>query len=314
MQRGVLLALGFAVATLALASDSSAQEDLYDEVSHHFVDSEGVRIHYVSAGSGPLVVFLHGFPDFWYTWRHQMAGLRDRFRVVAIDQRGYNQSGQPEGVDAYGMRFQTADVAAVIRDAGEESATIVGHDLGGFVAWQFALTFPDKTDRLVILNAPHPAGLARELATNVTQRRSSAYARGFQAGSADDPQIFFGNPMTPETLSSWVTDEEARARYLQAFERSDFTAMLNFYKANYPETPPPGVSEPLPEFPRLGMPVLVFHGLPDPYLLVDGLARTWEWIGADLTLVTVPGAGHFVQQGAPELVTETLREWLLARQ
>lgn len=314
MLRGVLFALGIAMATLVLASDSSAQDDFYDEVSHHFVDNDGVRIHYVSAGSGPLVVFIHGFPDFWYTWRHQMAGLRDRFRVVAIDQRGYNQSGQPEGVDAYDMRFQTADVAAVIRDAGEESATIVGHDLGGFVAWQFALTFPEMTDRLVILNAPHPAGLARELATNVTQRRSSAYARGFKAGSADDPQIFFGNPMTPETLSSWVTDEAARARYVQAFERSDFTAMLNFYKANYPETPPPGVSEPLPEFPRLGMPVLFFHGLPDPYLLVDGLARMWEWIDADLTLVTVPGAGHFVQQGAPELVTETLREWLLARQ
>jgi pimeloyl-ACP methyl ester carboxylesterase len=296
MPRGLLFALGVAIATLVLASGSSAQDDLYDEVSHHFVDNDGVRIHYVSAGSGPLVVFIHGFPDFWYTWRDQMAGLRDRFRVVAIDQRGYNQSGQPEGVEAYDMRFQTADVAAVIRDAGEESATIVGHDLGGFVAWQFALAFPEKTDRLVILNAPHPAGLARE------------------AGSADDPQIFFGNPMTPETLSSWVTDEEARARYLQAFERSDFTAMLNFYKANYPETPPPGVSPPLPEFPRIGMPVLVFHGLPDPYLLVDGLARMWEWVDADLTLVTVPGAGHFVQQGAPQLVTETLREWLLARQ
>jgi pimeloyl-ACP methyl ester carboxylesterase len=296
------------------ATDLQAQSDIFDEVGHHYVDNGDVQIHYVSAGEGPLVVFIHGFPDFWYTWRHQMAGLQDQFRVVAVDQRGYNLSGQPEGVDAYTMRFQTGDIASVIEDLGEESATIVGHDLGGFVAWEFAFAFPQMTDGLVILNAPHPQGLGRELAINVQQRRNSEYARVFQAGSPDDPEVFFGGPMTPQTLAGWVRDAVARPRYVEAFERSDRAAMLNFYKANYPATPEPGTSVRLPEFPLLAMPVLLFHGLPDRYLLPSGLNSTWDWIDADFTLVTVPEAGHFVQHGATELVTNTLRGWLLARQ
>jgi pimeloyl-ACP methyl ester carboxylesterase len=305
---GITLAAG-----LSLPLDSMAQHEILDEVTHHYVDSDGVQIHYVSSGEGPLVVFIHGFPDFWYSWRHQMAGLRNDFRVVALDQRGYNESGQPEGVDAYAMRLLVGDVAAVIRDTGEGSATIVGHDWGGMVAWQFAFNLPDMTDNLVILNLPHPKGLTRELATNPEQRENSGYARRFQEGSPDDPDIFFGLPMTPRTLSGWVTDETARSQYVEAFQRSDFTAMLNYYKANYPALPDPDAEVVLPETPQLVMPVLVFHGLADTALNSDGLNNTWDWVDADFTLVTAPGAGHFVQQDAAELVTSTMRWWLQAR-
>ena len=303
----VLCAAGFT------ATPTRAQSSLFDEVTHHFADNDGVRIHYVSAGEGPLVVFIHGFPDFWYSWRHQMEGLRDRFRVVAIDQRGYNQSDKPAGVAAYAMPNLIRDVAAVIRDTGEESATIVGHDWGGAVAWQFAFALPQMVDRLVILNLPHPRGMTRELATNSDQRANSDYARRFQAGSASDPDIFFGLPMTPQTLAVWVTDAAARERYVEAFARSDFTAMLNYYKSNYPTLPPEGAAPAPLETPTLTMPVLVFHGLQDTALHSNGLNNTWDWIDADLTLVTAPEAGHFVQQDAAELVTSTLRWWLLAR-
>jgi epoxide hydrolase 4 len=118
--------------------------------------------------------------------------------------------------------------------------------------------------------------------------------------------------MTPETLSGWVTDAAARKRYIEAFERSDFDAMLNYYKANYPkgsgaDTPP------LPPLPKVGVPVLMFHGLGDRALHQNGLAGTWDWIEKDLTLVTIPGAGHFVQQDAAELVTSTMKWWLTMR-
>lgn len=292
---------------------AQAQSDIWNEVTHHYADSDGVGIHYVSAGQGPLVVFIHGFPDFWYTWRHQMDGLKDRFHVVAMDQRGYNRSDHPEGVEAYDMRLLVRDVAAVIRDTGEQSATIIGHDWGGAVAWQFAFALPQMTDRLVILNLPHPRGLAREMSTNTAQRENSAYARAFQQGSPDDPDILFGGPMTPATLASWVRDDDARARYIEAFGRSDFAAMLNYYKRNYPALPPEGAPPVLPETPRLAMPVLMFHGLADTALNSDALNNTWDWIDSDLTLVTVPGAGHFVQQDAADLVTTTLRWWLRAR-
>jgi pimeloyl-ACP methyl ester carboxylesterase len=120
--------------------------------------------------------------------------------------------------------------------------------------------------------------------------------------------------MTAENLAGWVTDPAAKSAYIEAFERSDFDAMLNYYKRNYPSLPPEGAPPPAPETPRLTMPVLEFHGLEDTALNADGLNNTWDWIDADFTLVTVPGAGHFVQQDAADLVTSTLRWWLLARQ
>jgi epoxide hydrolase 4 len=308
--------LGITGATLLLSGlllwGSAVRAAELEQVTSHYADSEGVKIHYVSAGDGPLVVFIHGFPDFWYGWREQMAGLKDRFRVVAMDQRGYNLSDRPDGVASYDMSLLVADVIAVIRDAGAERAVIVGHDWGGAVAWQVAFRQPAVVDRLVILNLPHPRGMARELATNPEQRANAAYAQRFREGSADDPNILFGGPMTAENLAGWVRDEQARSRYVEAFRRSDFAAMLNYYKRNYPPLPPAGAA-PQIEAPRLDMPVLMFHGLEDRALDAAALNDTWQWLDADLTLVTVPGAGHFVQQDASELVTSTLRWWLLSR-
>jgi pimeloyl-ACP methyl ester carboxylesterase len=301
-----------AIALGVNAGSAGAQSDLFDQVEHHYVNNGDVRLHYVSVGEGPLVVFIHGFPDFWYSWRHQMEALKEDFRVVAVDQRGYNLSGQPEGVDAYSLRYLTGDIATIIDDTGAESATIVGHDWGGYVAWEFSFAFPQMTDGLVVMNLPHPRALTRDLAVNVMQRRASAYAYRFKQGSADDPDIFFGGPMTPQTLSSWVTDEAARPRYVEAFERSDFHGMLNYYKANWPEAPEPGTAVRLMQTPQVQASTLVIHGLQDPYLLSTGLTDTWNWIDADLTLVTVPEAGHFVQQEAPDFVSRTLRWWMMA--
>lgn len=290
-----------------------AQTDVFDRVSHgHAVSEGGVKIHYATLGKGPLVVMVHGFPDFWYSWRHQMAALADRFQVVAIDQRGYNLSDKPAGVEHYDMKLLVADVAAVIRHLGRDRATIVGHDWGGMVAWQFAINLPQMTENLVILNLPHPNGLARELRSNKEQIANSEYARNFQRKSTDDPTVFFGRPMTPETLSGWVRDPAARKRYVEAFKRSDFTAMLNYYKRNYPSAVGPDLP-PAPPLPKVKAPVLMFHGLGDQALHSDGLSGTWNWIDNNLTLVTVPGAGHFVQQDAAELVTKTMEWWLTMR-
>jgi pimeloyl-ACP methyl ester carboxylesterase len=311
--KDIFVALCTLAAVICAASSAAAQGDVFDRVKHGYAVSEGgVKIHYASLGEGPLVVMIHGFPDFWYSWRHQMDALSRRFQVVAIDQRGYNLSDKPAGAESYDMRLLVADVAAVIRHLGRERATIVGHDWGGIVAWQFAMTMPKMTEYLVILNLPHPNGLLRELRTNKEQIANSEYARNFQQKPATDSTVFFGRPMTPETLSSWVTDPAARKRYVEAFQRSDFEAMLNYYRRNYPRetgdaAPPP------PPLPKVTVPVLMFHGLKDTALHADGLSGTWNWVEQDLTLVTVPGAGHFVQQDAAELVTSTMESWLSMR-
>jgi epoxide hydrolase 4 len=241
-----------------------------------------------------------------------MEALSQNFQVVAIDQRGYNLSDKPKGVENYDMKLLVADVAAVIRHAGRDRATIVGHDWGGVVAWQFAINVPQMTEHLVILNLPHPHGLTRELRINPEQIKNSAYARTFQEKTAADPTVFFGRPMTAENLAGWVRDPGARKRYVDAFTRSDFDAMLNYYKRNYPRQSGADVP-PMPELPKVQAPVLMFHGLRDTALHSDGLSGTWNWVAKDLTLVTAPEAGHFVQQDAADLVTTTMKSWLASR-
>ena len=125
---------------LFLILSSMAFADAWSEAEHGYADNNGVQIHYATMGEGPLVVMIHGFPDFWYSWRHQMEGLSENFKVVAIDQRGYNRSGQPEGQANYGMQYLVGDVAAVIRHLGEDSATIVGHDWAQYWAFLLACT------------------------------------------------------------------------------------------------------------------------------------------------------------------------------
>ena len=271
-----------------------------DELTHGYATSGDVKIHYVEQGEGPLVIMLHGFPDFWYTWRKQMPAISKTHRVVAIDQRGYNKSDKPEGVENYDIKKLTADVKAVIEHLGEKEATIVGHDWGGFVAWSFAMQYPQHTSKLIVLNLPHPWALRRELANNPEQAKNSQYARNFQK-----PNVH--RFLNAKGLAEWVKDEEAREVYVEAFERSSFEAMLNYYKANYPKAP---YAAPEGEPPKVKCPVLVIHGLGDIYLLASGLNETWKWVEKDLTIVTVPDAEHFVQQDKPEFVTKTMVNWL----
>lgn len=287
---------------MLLAMIASAA-DIEDRVKNGYADSNGVKIHYASLGSGPLVLMIHGFPDFWYTWRKQMDALSGSYRCVAIDQRGYNLSDKPKGVENYRVGLLVGDVAAVIKALGREKAVIVGHDWGGLVAWTFAMMNPQMTDKLIILNLPHPRGLIRELAHNPEQQKNSQYARNFQQPDA-------ASKVTPEQLVSFISDTAARPKYIDAFKRSDMEAMLNYYKANYPKEP--YVDEPGPLV-RVQAPVLMFHGLKDWALLPGALNDTWNWVDKDLTIVTVPGAGHWVQQDASDLVSRTMKDWLNAR-
>jgi len=273
---------------------------LEESVKHGYADSDGVQIHYASLGKGPLVVMIHGFPDFWYTWRDQMEALADDFHVVAIDMRGYNKSDKPKGVENYDMSLLVQDVVAVVRHFKKEKAIIVGHDWGGAVAWTFAMSHPQMTERLIVLNLPHLRGLNRELATNPQQQKNSQYARDFQK---EDAHL----KLTPENLSSWVKDPQARKKYIEAFQRSDFEALLNYYKRNYPKEPYTLDTSPII---KVQCSVLLIHGLDDWALLHPALNGTWEWLESDLTLVTIPNAGHFVQQDASTLVTKTMRMWL----
>lgn len=292
------------LASLALLAVAQVQaQDVMDQVDHRYADNDGVRIHYAVMGSGPLMVLVHGFPDFWYTWRNQMGALAEHYTVAAMDTRGYNLSDKPEGVENYSLEKLVSDVAAVVAAEDESSAIIVGHDWGGGIAWSVAAMRPDITEQLIILNLPHPENLNRELAKFGQQHENSVYARNFQQPNSHEA-------ISAERLATSLSrgDEALYEKYFEAFSRSSADAMMNYYRASYPRDP--YTSGPFLELDEVQAPVLQFHGLNDTALLAEGVNNTWEHLAQDWTLMTIPGIGHFPHHEKPEIVTQMMLAWL----
>src|SRR6188768_1196409 len=187
IRTAMALMAAFALATAAHAKPADK-----------YAANNGVKIHYVVDGKGPLVVMIHGFPDYWATWKPLMAELNKAgYRTAALDTRGYNLSDKPQGVAAYAMPNLIGDVAAVIAAEGEKNAIVVGHDWGAAIAWQTTFARPDLVNKLVIMSVPHPTGMAREMATNKAQQEGSNYAREFQKEGSE-------KLLTAEGLAGWV--------------------------------------------------------------------------------------------------------------
>ena len=294
-----------AAAKAPAAAPKSAVKPL-PKFTDHYATNDGVKIHYVSAGAAdkPLVIMIHGYPDFWYTWRNLMAEMAPDYRVVAMDTRGYNLSDKPEGVANYTQDHLVADVAAVIAAEGRKSAIVVGHDWGASIAWNVALTKPALVDRLVILSVPHPTNMQMELRDDPAQQASSGYARRFQQAGSE-------NSMTAEGLAGWVKDPEAKAKYVEAFKRSSFAAMMNYYRANYPSGT--GTAVTVPDLPKINVPILVLSGEKDTALLPQGHNTTWMRGAKDVTVMWMPDASHWIEQDAGPLANRTIHDWLNAR-
>jgi len=298
----VLAAVGLVFA-LAFAGHAAAAPAFED----HYANDDGVKIHYVAAGHGPLVVMIHGFPDYWGTWKPLMGELDGSYRVVAVDLRGYNLSDKPQGVENYRFPHLIADIEAVIKAEGRSNAIIIGHDWGAAISWQLAMNRPDLVNKLIIMSVPHPAGFAREMATNKAQQAGSQYARNFQTPG-------FEKNLSPEMLAGMHgSDPAVRAEYLEAFKRSDIGAMLNYYRANYPKTTSPDAQAMGAPIKPITVPVLVIHGMKDTALNAAGHSGTWDYVTADTTILMIPNAGHWVQHDAQALVDRTVHDWLDAR-
>ena len=261
------------------------------------IHSNGTKLHCMTAGTGRLAILLHGFPDFWYTWRAQVPRWSQSFKVVAVDLRGYNLSGQPEGIESYGTDNLLDDVEQVIRHFGQQSAIIIGHDWGAYIGWCLAGSRPELVERLVVLNLTHPQCLEQELASNPAQASASAYVNDLLPLNA---------VRTPEELANWVADDEDRAVYVEAFRRSSIPGMLNYYRANFPKSPyrnsvvcPPTRTN-----------VLVLYGARDKYVLCDGLSKIWHWAQGELTICVHPDAGHWLHRDQPDWVETRVLQWL----
>ncbi len=267
-----------------------------------------LRLHWVEAGRGPLVLLLHGFPEHWLAWRHQIPALAAAgFRAVAPDLRGYNLSAKPAGVSSYRMEHLAGDVARLVRHLGYERTHLVGHDWGGAIAWCVPALHPGLVDRLAILNAPHPILFRKKLAT-LAQARRSSYVFFFQIPYFPErsllghragflKRMLRRDPTTPGAFSP-AEIEAYREAFLQPGAAK---AAINYYRAAFRSgTRIPGLRRSLD-----AVPTLVLWGEGDRYLgpeLLDGL----ETLVPDLRLVRIPGASHWLPADAADQVNGEL--------
>lgn len=278
-------------------------------MQHQYLTTNGIQLHYVTAGEGPLMLFLHGFPEFWYSWRHQINEFAKDYKVVAIDMRGYNDSDKPEEKSAYVMSEFVKDVEGVITALGYERCVLVAHDWGGAIAWQFAYACPDRLTQLIVLNLPHPAKFAAGLRTLQQLRRSWYIA-------------FFQLPILPELALKANNYEGIRAAFRdtainpKAFTEADLdalvaaaakpgalTSMLNYYRNIF------SGSFFNQQWDVLHIPTLMIWGENDVALGKELTHGTEEYV-ADLTLHYIPNCSHWVQQEQPELVNQYIKAFI----
>jgi pimeloyl-ACP methyl ester carboxylesterase len=289
--------------------------------THRDVSANGIRLHTVEMGRGPLVLLLHGFPEFWWSWRHQLVGLAEAgFRAVAVDLRGYGDSDKPpRGYDGWTL---AGDVAGLIRALGERSAAIVGHDWGGVLAWTVAALHPRLVRCIAPLAAPHPLAIRRAVVRDARgQGAASLYALGFQLPLWPERQLQRDDGARVEHLiRSWSGPQWPRAAEFAEVLRRNREAMsipgaahsaLEYYRwALRSQLRTEGRRFTAAVDRPVTVPVLHLHGANDPCVLEQTARHSRQWGGPAYHYRVLPNVGHFVQQEAPLATTRALVEFL----
>ncbi|HIK03735.1 MAG TPA: alpha/beta hydrolase [Trichormus sp. M33_DOE_039] len=277
---------------------------------HAYINTNGVKLHYVTQGTGRLMLMLHGFPEFWYSWRHQIPEFAQDFQVVALDLRGYNDSDKPKGKSAYVMDEFIQDIEGVIKGLGHDSCILVGHDWGGAIAWNFAYAHPEMVERLIILNLPHPAKFTQGLFTP-QQLLRSWYIFLFQLPWL--PELLFKAnnclaiaKIIPDTAVNKIafTPDDIAAYQQSAAKTGALTAMLNYYRNIFSGL----ISS--QNWGILEIPTLIIWGENDTALGKELTYNTNDYVN-NLQIKYIPACGHWVQQEKPELVNQYMREYLV---
>ncbi|WP_427160007.1 alpha/beta fold hydrolase [Aliinostoc sp. HNIBRCY26] len=281
-----------------------------DSWQHAYINTNGIKLHYVTQGTGRLMLMLHGFPEFWYSWRHQIPKFAEKFQVVALDLRGYNDSDKPVNKSAYVMDEFIKDIAEVIQGLGHDSCILVGHDWGGAIAWNFAYAHPEMVERLIILNLPHPAKFTQGLLT-LSQLRRSWYIFLFQLPWLPelmlkaDSYLAIANMIPKTAVNQTAFTPDDIAAYQQAAAKTGaITAMLNYYRNLF--------SSLLfqKNWAILETPTLLIWGENDTALGKELTYNTQDYV-KHLQVKYIPHCGHWVQQEKPELVNQYMQEYLV---
>jgi pimeloyl-ACP methyl ester carboxylesterase len=286
--------------------------------AHRDVSANGVRLHAAEAGEGPLVLLLHGFPQFWWAWRHQLTGLAAAgLRVVAPDLRGYGASDKPPR--GYDLPTAAADAAAVVRALGEQEAVVVGSDWGGLVGWTMAALHPRSVRRLVVVSAAHPRRLRASVA-DARQRRALAHALRFQlprlpewrlTRADDDPIADLMRRWTGPSWEQTADFAEAVGRYRSAsrIPQAAYGAMEYYRWAGRSQLRPDGLRFARRMAAPVTAPTLQLHGALDPYVLPSTARGSDRYVAGAYEWRELSGVGHFPHEEAPEEVTAAIADW-----
>jgi pimeloyl-ACP methyl ester carboxylesterase len=290
-------------------------------MKHEFAEVNGIRMHYVTAGEGEPILFLHGFPEFWGVWKRVMAELAGDFRVIAPDLRGYNLTARPEAESAYGIEHLVADVHDLLEHLDLKQVTLVCQDWGALLGWSYLLRHPDRVKRFVAINITHPALFLRDLRENPRQQEASQYTLMFRTPGSEGMlaandfafarQAIFadarshGAELTEEDIQEWL----AAWRQPGALK-----AGLDYYRAARLGPPEGGnlVDGLTAEQLQVKVPVLVLWGEQDPYLLQDGLIGLEQYV-KDFTVRKFPDCGHCLTLERPKEVARAVRELIAAK-
>lgn len=308
---------------------SFAAEKKTPKLEDRYAEINGVRLHYVTAGKGPLIIFLHGFPEFWYEWKNQLLEFGKDHLAVAPDMRGYNLSAKPAAVDDYQMKYLVEDVRALAGHLGHKKFVLVGHDWGGAVAWSFAIAHPENIEKLVIVNAPHPGVFMRELKDNPAQQHASQYMLMFRSDKAEETlaannYAMLVNVVLGPGLNTGVFTEDDKKAYLEAWSQPGaITGGLNYYRAARIGPPPPSQEASTensssgnfavdPSKLTVNVPTLVIWGEKDTALLTGNLEGLDQFV-PQLTVKRIPEGSHWVIHEKPAEVNGYIRKFIAKR-
>jgi pimeloyl-ACP methyl ester carboxylesterase len=288
---------------------------------HEDADVNGVRLHYVTSGKGKLILFVHGFPEFWYEWKNQIAEFGGDHQAVALDMRGYNLSSKPADLEQYRMKHLAEDLRALAEHLGHEKFILVGHDWGGAVCWSVPYYYPDLLERLIIINAPHPVVFARELRQNPAQQKASQYMLMFRSPQAESLLSANNYKELQRRVLDWGGQksgftEEDRKAYLEAWSQPGaLTGGLNYYRTAKVGPPAPEGGMESRKSPRdlyanpIRVPTLVIWGEKDTALLTGNLVGLETYV-SDLTIKRIPEGSHWVVHEEPEVINSYIREFI----
>jgi len=283
---------------------------------HKYMSVNGVKLHYVESGevSKPLMLFVHGFPEFWFSWRHQITHFNKDYHVVAFDMRGYNTSSKPSGIANYKMSLLVEDIRALVTSLGKSEFHLVVHDWGGVVGWNFVAKYPDMVTTFIACNIPHSLSFREQVNSSWEQRLKSWYVLFFQCPvlpelncMADDNQIFY-KFLKDANLHK---DEQIVEAFKYAFPNyTTWNRCINFYRALVRRI---SVEEFVPLLKDIKVPVLQIFGTADAYISVAAAEGSAKYV-RDHELKLLDGVSHWVQQQEPDKVNKLIREFIVKKQ